>query len=135
MYYKNWPKREEKLNMFFSAENRDTQLACTVNQGPVSFNYEALNDKHVFLYLNSTIQTLKATVWESSQLFLYWNQFSTKLDKFSFKFQKTVSTDPVTNLEILGCSFWFSRNLLVEKVYDRDDMKWVLIVVVFFSQK
>ena len=39
---------------------------CTVNQGPFSCNYIAVNYNHVFLYLNSIVQTQKAIVTRGS---------------------------------------------------------------------
>ena len=75
----------------------------TVNQSPFSCNYQAVNCKQIFLYLNSTVQTLmKSTVSESSLMFLSWNHFPTKTAKCSLNFKKPHSTNLMTNLEIHG---------------------------------
>ena len=92
----------------------------TVNPGPFSCNYQAVNCKQVFLYSNSTVQTLKSTVSENSLMFLSWNHFPTKTTKCSLNFKNPLSTDLMTNLEIHVGSFWYSPNLLVHKIYDRD---------------
>ena len=77
----------------------------TVNQGLFSCNYQGVNCKHVFLFLNSVIQNQKATVSESSLLFLSWNYFPTQTTKCSLNFKKPFSTDLMTNFEIHGGSF------------------------------
>ena len=99
----------------------------TVNQGLFSCNYQDVNCKHVFLFLNSVIQNQKATVSESSLLFLSWNYFPTQTTKCSLNFKKPFSTDLMTNFEIHGGSFWYSPNLLVQKICDRDLTVCVLI--------
>ena len=69
----------------------------TVNPGPFSCNYQAVNCKQVFLYLNSTVQTLmKSTVSESSLMFLSWNHFPTKTAKCSLNFKKPHSIAPTS---------------------------------------
>ena len=102
-------------------------IASTVNQGLFSCNYQDVNCKHVFLFLNSVIQNQKATVSESSLLFLSWNYFPTQTTKCSLNFKKPFSTDLMTNFEIHGGSFWYSPNLLVQKICDRDVTVCVLI--------
>ena len=97
-----------------------TPWLSTVNQGSFSCNYQAVNCKQVFLYSNSTVQTLKSTVSENSLMFLSWNHFPTKTTKCSLNFKNPLSTDLMTNLEIHVGSFWYSPNLLVHKIYDRD---------------
>ena len=77
----------------------------TVNQGSFSCNYQAVNCKQVFLYSNSTVQTLKSTVSENSLMFLSWNHFPTKTTKCSLNFKNPLSTDLMTNLEIHVGSF------------------------------
>ena len=97
-----------------------TPWLSTVNQGFFSCNYQAVNCKQVFLYSNSTVQTLKSTVSENSLMFLSWNHFPTKTTKCSLHFKNPLSTDLKTNLEIHVGSFWYSPNLLVHKIDDRD---------------
>ena len=97
-------------------------LTYTVNLGSLSYNYIAVNYKYRFPYLNSMVQTLKAKVTKCTLGILYWNHLATKIPKYCLKFQKAVSTDLVTSLEIHGCSFRFSRNLSVQKIDNRDVM-------------
>ena len=80
-------------------------LTYTVNLGSLSYNYIAVNYKYRFPYLNSMVQTLKAKVTKCPLGILYWNHLAAKIPKYCLKFQKGVSTDLVTSLEIHGCSF------------------------------
>ena len=93
-----WPQKKEK-------DLREGKDPHTVNQGPVSYNYQVINDKHVFLYSNSNVQTQKATVIEISLMFLYWKLFRYKSHYYSLKFQIPNSTDLMTQLEIHRCYF------------------------------
>ena len=71
----------------------------TVNQGCFSCNHQAVNCKQVFLFSNSTVQTLKSTVSENSLLFVSWNHLPTKTKKCRLNFKNPLSTDLMTYLE------------------------------------
>ena len=79
----------------------------------VSCNYIAVDKNQIFLYWNSIVQTLKAKVTYCPHRFLYRYHLPAKISKCSLKFQKPVSTDLMTSLEIHGCYFRFSANLSV----------------------
>ena len=104
------------------SNKRDNNVPYTVNLGSLSCNFIVVNYKHRFPYLNLMVQTLKAKVTKCTLRLLHWNHLATKIPKYSLKFQKAVSTELVTSLEIHGCSFQFSQNLSVQKIDNRDVM-------------
>ena len=79
----NW----KKIETIFLEAHCPCPCPCPC-QGPFICNYQAINCEQVFLYLDSTVQTLKSRVSESSLIFLSWNHCPPKTTKCSLNFKK-----------------------------------------------